>query len=418
VTRWVSLRWWAVAGMLLGAGVLLALLGGVPEKAAGWFVGRDETPTMLLERRAFDMTVEATGSLRAVRSIPVTAPRVLDLWSFTIRTLIPEGTNVEKGEVVAALDAQQLLRERIERDAQYRTTARELEKKEKELESLEMEWRAEMEEARVNLEKASLKVTRSDELVSRLDLEVARVDLEQMETEIDLTRRKVEAARRSAHAEIEFLRSKHGRVAQRLQSIDEAVTAMELKAPAAGPVLYARDYRNEKVKVGEEVWRGWKVVEFPDLSEMEVLAEVDEVDARHVRPGQAVEVELEARPNVTYGGVVSQVSPLAKKRRRDQPYKIFEVVVALDQTDEAVMRPGMRLSARIVTERIPNVLSVPETAVEEGDRGIRIYVEEGGDAEPREVSLGRRCDGRVVVEDGVAPGEVVYVRPPRRKGRT
>jgi RND family efflux transporter MFP subunit len=397
--------------------VLLALLGGVPEKAADWFLGGDETPTLVLERSEFDMMVEATGSLKAVHTVPVTAPRVLDLWNLTIRTLLPEGTTVEKGQVVASLDAQQLLRERIERDAQYRTTARELEKKEKERESLEMEWRAELEEARINLEKARLKTARSSDVVSRLDLEAARVDLEQMETEMDLTRRKVEAARRSAQAEVEFLRSKHERVAQRLQSIDEAVAAMELKAPAAGPVLHARDWRNEKVKVGQEVWRGWKVVEIPDLTEMEVLAEVDEVDARHVRPGQVVEVELEARPNVTYGGRVREVSPLARKRRWDQPYKIFEVVVSLDRTDESVMRPGMRLSARIVTERIPDVLSVPETAVEEGDRGIRIYVEEGGDAEPREVSLGKRCGGKVVVEEGVAPGEVVYVRPPRERGR-
>ena len=55
---------------------------------------------------------------------------------------------------------------------------------------------------------------------------------------------------------------------------------------------------------------------------------------------------------------------------------------------------------------------MPETAIEEGARGIRLYLSDGGDPEPREVRLGRRSGGKVVVEDGVEEGEVIFMRPP------
>ena len=411
---WLSKR---SRGLLFAALILvLAIVGAWGVRGSLLRRAADVIPTLELERAPFDITVEATGLLRAVRSRPVSAPQVPNLWQFTIRTLAPEGTEVKAGDVVAVLDAQQLARQQLRWDAEVRTLAKEVEKREKAGEVQELELQSKLEEARVSLAKAKLKTSPSEELVSKLELKKARIDKEQAERVLELTELKAIANRASAKAELALINRKYERAKRQLEIVREGIKAMQVKAPTGGMVLHAKDWNGNKIKEGETIWRGSKIVEMPDMKEMEALILVDEVDARHVKPGQEVSISFEALPNVTFEGMIKSVSPLARRKRWNQPYRVFDTVVGFRETDEDVMRPGMRVTASIVTDRVPGVLAVPESSVEEGAGDIQVWVARGRDQGPRSVRLGSRNDGRVIVEEGLAEGDVIYIRPPNGGG--
>jgi multidrug efflux system membrane fusion protein len=70
--------------------------------------------------------------------------------------------------------------------------------------------------------------------------------------------------------------------------------------------------------------------------------------------------------------------------------------------------PGLSVSTRLLVSTIKNVVVVPDTAVQRGPNGLFAYVvKSDGTAELRDLKVGRIADGQALVEQGLAPGEVI-----------
>ncbi|HEX9974707.1 MAG TPA: efflux RND transporter periplasmic adaptor subunit, partial [bacterium] len=101
-----------------------------------------------------------------------------------------------------------------------------------------------------------------------------------------------------------------------------------------------------------------------DLSQMEVVSEVDENDVVLVSIGDSVNIEVDAIPDTTLLGIVSEIAHTATTRGRGTQEEVtnFEVKIAiLDK--ETKLRPGMSSTVDIKTETRRAVLSVPIQAV-------------------------------------------------------
>lgn len=101
-----------------------------------------------------------------------------------------------------------------------------------------------------------------------------------------------------------------------------------------------------------------------DLSKMEVVSEIDENDVVLVSIGDTASIEVDAIPDTTFRGVVSEIAHTATTRGLGTQEEVtnFEVKVAvLDQVKK--LRPGMSSTVDIQTEIHRNVLSVPIQAV-------------------------------------------------------
>lgn len=101
-----------------------------------------------------------------------------------------------------------------------------------------------------------------------------------------------------------------------------------------------------------------------DLSRMEAVIEIDENDVVNVSMGDTAGVEIDAFPDTTFKGTVTQIanSATVKARGTQEQVTNFEVTVTLYDPNED-FRPGMSTTVDVFTETRDGVLKVPIQAV-------------------------------------------------------
>ena len=118
---------------------------------------------------------------------------------------------------------------------------------------------------------------------------------------------------------------------------------MAVKAPRAGTVVYPTDWRGEKKKVGDSVWRMQAAVQIVGLSKMVGNGEIDEIDVARVAVGQPVSIKLDAMPDEKARGVLlSTDGPAANVLKLKPPLVLSEADVdrAVSVIDEGLAAAG------------------------------------------------------------------------------
>ncbi|MBQ7181275.1 MAG: efflux RND transporter periplasmic adaptor subunit [Bacteroidaceae bacterium] len=96
-----------------------------------------------------------------------------------------------------------------------------------------------------------------------------------------------------------------------------------------------------------------------DLTDMRVIANVDEADIGEVKDGQRVSFTVDAFPNDTFQGVVTQVRQQAATESNVVTY---EVVISA-RNDDLKLKPGLTANVTIYTLELKDVLAVPNKAL-------------------------------------------------------
>jgi HlyD family secretion protein len=144
-----------------------------------------------------------------------------------------------------------------------------------------------------------------------------------------------------------------------LESTLDILKKTEYYAPIAGIITSLRVEEGETALVGTMNNPGTVLMTIADLSVMEVEVEVDETDVVGVKIGQLSEVKIDAYPEDTISGVVTEVgsSALQTVSVADES-KDFKVVVTLENPP-ADLKPGLSASADIIIAKKEGVLAVP-----------------------------------------------------------
>ncbi|GIH09508.1 RND transporter [Rhizocola hellebori] len=175
-------------------------------------------------------------------------------------------------------------------------------------------------------------------------------------------------------------------------------------APAAGPMPGVAS----TVAVGAPVSAGTAILTIVDVSELGLVAEVDETDVLLVSPGLAADAELDAAPGTTLTASVTAIDVLPTSNSRGAvAYKVHLIL-----TPGAVTpRPGMSALVRLKVREASNTISVPAAAVFNVDGQDTVWVRsEANKAQKRRVKVG--VSGRDVLQiaDGLRQGEWIVVR--------
>ncbi len=151
----------------------------------------------------------------------------------------------------------------------------------------------------------------------------------------------------------------HRRIYQDLLRLEQAFTIV---APDDGLLIYHRDWRGRALTTGHTI-SAWNpvVATLPDLSVMESVTFVDEVDLLKVRIGQPVEISLDATPGQTFPGTITWVAPLGEQRP-DSDAKGFEVVIEITASNRT-LRPTMTTSNRIIVAEVREAVQGPPPRV-------------------------------------------------------
>ncbi len=363
------------------------------------------------------VTVEVTGELAAVDSTDVMPPPIPDKWDFKIVSIADEGDEAKQGEPVVGFDASELEREldtmRNEADA----ATKQLEKRKVDAALARKDEALRLQEAEAVLRKATLKTGAAADQTAAIELRLIEADRQLAEMALERAKGRAAQVARSDAAEIVTLADQAAYATGRIKAIEQHIARMSIVAPRAGTVVYPTNWRGEKKKVGDSIWRMQAALQIVSLDNMIGRGKIDEVDLARVADAQPVTLRLDALPDAQLRGKVTKIAKNVEGRSNTDPSKVAAVDVTLDDQSTHPLRPGMRFRGEVETQRLPGVLVIPADAIFVTPDGPVAYRLDGDDLEPVRLQLGRRNATTIEVVSGLAAGDRVSRVDPARSHR-
>jgi HlyD family secretion protein len=250
-----------------------------------------------------------------VREFTVRVPSIAGQTSgrLTIVRVMPSGTAVETGDVLAEFDHTQQLDNARDSQAKFDDLNHQIDQRKAENEANAETRASEREQAVADLEKARLQLRRNETLseIERAKnnekAEAARLRIDSLKKSHAL-REKVDAAA------LRILELKRDRQAVALKRAETNVTRLVVKAPHAGMVALESIWRGETrgpAQEGDQVYPGQTLLRLFDPSEMEVHTSVAEPDGSILGADAQATVRLDAYPEVVFPARFLSASPVA-----------------------------------------------------------------------------------------------------------
>ena len=375
-----------------------------------WSAG-DDVPVATVTEREFVRRVTAEGNLEAAKATPITAPIEMD-GGAKIAWLAPDGTRVRAGEVIVRFDPSDMQKSLEDGVADLDAAGNRIDGKHAEERGMLRNLDRDAALAGLELEYARAFQSKDAEIFSRMQIIESQIDEDLSSRRKDHAKAVRGIRQKQIGAEIELLEIDRRKADLKVAKAEKGLRALEVVAPHDGIVVFQRGWRGEPKRVGEDVWPGEPIAEIPDLGGMDAEIFVLEADAGGLQVGQAASVIVESVPDRSWPAKIKSIAPLAKPRSQWQPVQYFSVTLSLDRTEPSVMKPGQRVRADLALDKRGTALVVPRDAVVEKDGKRIVYRRRESDWEPVEVTLGPSAPGRVVVEKGLAAGDVVALRDP------
>ncbi len=375
----------------------------------------ESTPRVVetVQPRALELSVGAEGEIKSARAVPLKVPG--SQWAARqLVWMLPEGSRVRKGEVVARFTAQegelQLSQALI--DLQRNALARAA--KDTELETGQGRVSVDLAQVAVELGIANRYSGVDLDMFARNEVLDAVQDAAFLGTKQDTLQWKRDQATGRGAAELAVLGAQRATYDINARTRQEDLDALELRAPNDGVLMLEANWTGEKPTVGSNYRAGFEFGSLPDTASMEIELSVPQMEAQALKPGARVEMHPVGRPDQAITSELSWVASAAKVRSRQSPVKYVSMKASIPV--EAVRRhglvPGQWLQARIVLLREPAALSVPNIALSTQDGRSYVQVLSGDETAPREVTLGVRGPARSQVLAGLEPGEQVLLADP------
>jgi membrane fusion protein, multidrug efflux system len=246
---------------------------------------------------------------------------------------------------------------------------------------------ASVRQATANRDDARAAYERAQQLQGRGLL--TRADRDTAETRLKVSEANYQAALDTVHSLKASLQDRRASYELAQKKLADAV----IKAPVAGSIA------ERLVQPGEFIRENTPVVTLVQMSPLKLKSAIQEKHASLIRPGQAVEFDVEAFLNRKFKGTIAYVSPSV-----DQATRTFAVEALVDNTDRQ-LKPGFFAKGVVLTHVDESVLAVPEDAISTLAGVSTVYVLEEGKARQQQISLGARKNKLVEVTSGLTGDE-------------
>ena len=386
---------------LLGAGLVRSI---EPEVVA----------TFEVKPGRFVREVEATGTLKAVKATPVIVPLESGR-AQKVAFLAKDGARLKKGDPIVEFDSYDAQKEAADGEADLTAARAKIDKAKAEGTKNERSLSLDRDVAKEELDRAETFKLTDEGLYSRHQIIESRLDRDLFAARADVAGRKLDASGRLSSAESALGEIDAGKAKLKVTIAEKGLRSLSIAAPHDGLLVLQRNWRGEVPFVGNTLWPGQKVAELPDLSQLEAKVFVLEADGAGLKAGLPARLAIEGRPGEVHEATVAKVEPLAKTRDSQSPVKYFEATVSLARTDPSFMKPGQKVRAVVRLEEAEGVLAIPRGAVFERDGKRVVYRRNGRRFVPVEIVVGRQSISRVVLDSGLAAGDVIALRDPTTK---
>ena len=235
-------------------------------------------------------------------------------------------------------------------------------------------------------------------------LEISQAQNAVAAAEYDLAKAQQDQADLNAGPDTGQVQLAQSRVAAAQATLEEAQATLDsatLVAPFDGTVV------SVGAEVGDEVSAGTPVIVIADLTELRVMASIDETEISQVEIGQDVTITFDAFAGYTFQGKVLEV-PL--QGTVSQSIVTYQVPISLEGIEGVDVKSGMTANLTIVTGQVENALLIPALAVQQGDSGNVVMVDDGtGSAVETPVEVGVSNGTYTQVMRGLNEGDQVVV---------
>ena len=312
--------------VLAGLAVVLLIAGNVARQSAGKVV-----PVQFARVRRSDITsrVRAPGKIEPRTQVKVSA----DVMGKIVHLPIKEGDRVKQGQLMLQLD-----------DTQYRSANSQARAARASAEARKREVESSLRVVEANFQRQ--KALFEQHLLSQAEWDQASTNYESARVAV-------------ATANEEVARSQAA-----LDAASDNLSKCRFLAPFDGVVSALNVEAGEIVITGTMNNPGTQILVVSDLSRMLVKADVDETDVVDLRVGQKTKITVDALPDTSFPGTVTEIGNTAKRTitAGTEGQTNFEVKVVFDQ-DVPEVRPGMTADVEIDTGTREKTLGVPIQAV-------------------------------------------------------
>jgi multidrug efflux pump subunit AcrA (membrane-fusion protein) len=395
---------------LLAGLALAAMLAGCDAEHSGR--PTEDRPLLedSLEKGRFERELILTGELRAVRSVVLSAPQT-SVMQMRIQFMAEEGQEVTAGTPLLQFDDSGLASRVVDLEASILDAQTRLIAAEASLASSLSDLAIEIAEKEYAVARAELDAAVDEGILSRKEYGERKLTLSKAREQLEETLQRRESTKARAQADIDVLIIEKGKLEKDRTSAIRDVDLLTIEAPSEGLVVYAgRDRSTAKWQEGDSCWPGQTLMRLPDLSAMQVVLRVSEVDAPLLEEGMPVTLQLDSFPGRPLSGQVALVPSMAVKRRDESRLSVFEVTCALSETWVGEMKPGMSVQGRIVVESDANASLLARSAVRHDGERYWALTRRGGSLQEVEIEpTGRNATHYRIAEDSI---ETVLARLP------
>lgn len=214
-----------------------------------------------------------------------------------------------------------------------------------------------------SLKQAEQDLDRKKELLESNDISQAAFDLAQCKfDELKAQRDAAQHTRESMELNLVVLEHNLEAADARITQAQEALTYTTLTSPIDGVVTRINAEVGEVVIYGTMNNPGTVIMEVADLSQMLVVAQVDEADVDELQLGQRADVHVQALPDVEFHGTVRSIALMHSFS--DNRTKYFRTEILLDNDPNvARLYSGLTADVDIQTRKHEDILKLPSQAI-------------------------------------------------------
>lgn len=171
---------------------------------------------------------------------------------------------------------------------------------------------------------------------------------------------------------------------------------------------------NVAVKNGDLVMTGSLLLNIFKTATYKLEVFVLTADVGNIQPGMAVDLILETKDkDHVFDGRVKRIAPSAvsKMSALGLEEQRVKVTIVWEDTGGINVFPGYRIDAEFTTDQKKNVLIVPKVALFPYEDGDAVWLVSKGKAVIRPVKKGFETNRDVVIDEGLAAGDVIIINP-------
>ncbi len=322
---------------------LVMILGLVGLGYGGWKLYKslpskqDQTPTTRVRRGDVVVRSFARGELRPVRSATLTAPNLSG--TVQVTRLAPLGSLARDKDLVVEFDNAELIARLEQEQLELEQVDEQIKKAQADLAIRNNQDDVELLRARYSVRRAELEVKRN-ELLATIDRKKNELNLEEAKRKLLQLESDIKSRREQAQAELAVLREKRNRNLLDIRREQMRLQQTKLLAPLSGLVAIKQNRSGfsgmfgttiPDIREGDQVSPGNPVADVMDLSEMEIIARIGEMDRANLTEGQDVMLRLDALPDKVFNGKIKSMSGTASANIfSSDPGKKFDVLFSID----------------------------------------------------------------------------------------